>query len=271
MTPKYLALGPGGMGYFALLGCLRNLDLSKVLEVSGASAGAIVGMFISMDKTVPEILNMTLALNMKELSRLNMMSITKGFGLISKDPIRRKMVEMCGSDPSFKELSKKLYVSAYCLEKAETVYFSKDTDPDMKVIDAVCMSMAVPILIEATRHEGNLYIDGGMVETVPMLPFVDRKKEETLAIQMIVGGGPDEKVTTIFQYVSRLVRAIIKRIEYADTHKIYLGKLNIFNFNMSYDDKLKMFLATDPFRSRDVTVPVEKLTVVSVSTLENTT
>jgi hypothetical protein len=40
MEPRYVAIGPGAMGFYALLGSLRNVDLSRVEEMSGSSAGA---------------------------------------------------------------------------------------------------------------------------------------------------------------------------------------------------------------------------------------
>jgi NTE family protein len=266
---KYLAIGPGGMGFYAMLGAIRNLDLTQVVEVSGSSAGSIIATFVALDKTVPEIMNMTLALDMKELTRLNLKSFISGFGIIAKSPIRDKLVEMCGSDPTFREMKKKLFVSAYCLEKGNTQYFSVDTDPDMKVLDAVCMSIAVPFLIEASRYKGCLYVDGGIIETVPMIPFIDKEVENTVAIQVISGGGT-EKISTIFQFISKLVRTILRCIEYPNTHKVYLGGLNIFNFNLPFDNKLKMFLASKPCGRCKITVPVEKLAVESVSASEDT-
>ena len=267
---KYLAIGPGGMGYFAILGSLRNLDLSQVLEVSGSSAGSIIATLVALNKTVPEIMNMTLALDMKELTLLNLKSFISGFGIIAKGPIRAKLVEMCGSDPTFKEVvHKKLYISSYCLEKAYTRYFSSDTDPDMKVLDAVCMSIAVPFLIESSRYQGYLYIDGGIIETVPMIPFLDKEKENTIAVQ-ITSDSDSEKITTIFQFISKLIRTILRCIEYPNAHKVSLGTLNIFNFNLPFDNKLKMFLASNPCRRCKIVVPVKKLPVETISTPQDT-
>ena len=49
-----LVIGPGSMGFFAMLGVLQVLEdngkLSNVHEISGASAGSMIGLFLSIKK-----------------------------------------------------------------------------------------------------------------------------------------------------------------------------------------------------------------------------
>jgi predicted acylesterase/phospholipase RssA len=78
---------------------------------------------------------------------------------------------VCGCDPTFEELDMKIYVSAYCLNTSTTEYFSRDTHPKMKVIDAVCMSMAIPLIFACGKYQGRTYVDGGTQEQYPMVPI----------------------------------------------------------------------------------------------------
>ncbi len=76
----------------------------------------------------------------------------------------------------------KIYISAFCMHTSETVYFSKETHPDMNVIDAVCMSMAVPCIFACGKYEGQTYVDGGMKEEFPLTPFFVKKPHEVTSI-----------------------------------------------------------------------------------------
>ena len=41
--------------------------------------------------------------------------------------------------------------------RQKTEYFSKYTHPDMKVIDALCMSIAVPFIFSSYRYNNMVY------------------------------------------------------------------------------------------------------------------
>jgi predicted acylesterase/phospholipase RssA len=175
---KYLAIGPGAMGFYALLGALRDTDLSTVEEISGSSAGAILGLFLALGKSVFSILEMTLMLDFETLMQPDLTSLVTKYGLTSLEPVKSLLVKLCGCDPAFKDLPKKLHVACFCLDTGQTEYFSSDTVPDGRVVDFVAMSIAVPFLFECVRYRGKVYVDGGMIESVPMNPFLGHRKEE---------------------------------------------------------------------------------------------
>ena len=86
-----------------------------------------------------EIFKLTMSIDVTKLMKIKITSFYNNFGFVDMEPIRKKLVEMCKCDPTFKDIDMKIYISAFCLNTSETVYFSKDTHPDMKVIDAVCV------------------------------------------------------------------------------------------------------------------------------------
>ena len=141
---KYLILGPASMGIFTLIGSLkaRESDLADVKEISGSSAGAILALFLALGMSIDEILDTSLSLDIPSFVKIRIGSFFNKFGFVDMGPIRKKLVEICGRDPTFSQLDMKIYVSAFCMNTSETVYFSRDTHPHMKVIDAVCMSLS---------------------------------------------------------------------------------------------------------------------------------
>ena len=244
---KYLVLGPTSMGIYSLIGSLKALEskLIDVKEISGSSAGSILALLLALGMSVDEILEVSLSLNIPDFVKLRIGSFFNKFGFVDLGPIREKLVEVCGCDPTFDELEMKIYVSAYCLNSSSTEYFSKDTHPDMKVIDAVCMSMAIPLIFACGKYEGKTYIDGGTQEQYPMTPFLGKKPHEVTCIKLKMDRVYQEEINNPRQFVESLIRSTLtNRVEYSEYTKmieINVADTNIFDFNMPYEDKVKLY------------------------------
>ena len=230
-----------------MIGTLKALEskLVDVKEISGSSAGSILALFLALGMSVDEIFDIALTLNIPEFVKLRIGSFFNKFGFVDLGPIRDKLVDICGCDPTFEELDMKIYVSAYCLNSSTTEYFSRDTHPTMKVIDAVCMSMAIPLIFACGKFEGKTYIDGGTQEQYPMVPFLGKKPHEITCIKLKMDRVYQEEINNPRQFVESLIRSTItNRIEYSENTnfiEIHVGDTNIFDFNMSYEDKIRLY------------------------------
>ena len=235
------------MGIYSLIGALkaRESSLVDVKEISGSSAGSIIALFLAVGMSVDEILKISLSLDVSQLMKIRITSFYSKFGFVDISPIRKKLVEICGHDPTFNELDMKIYISAFCLNTSETVYFSKDTHPDMKVIDAVCMSMAVPFIFACGKYKGETYVDGGMKEEYPLTPFFDKKPHEITCIKIKMNKVYQEDIQTPKEFVQSLVRsALSNRVEYdrpIEIVEINVGDADVFDFSMTYEEKLRLY------------------------------
>ena len=235
------------MGIFALIGGLkaRESELVDVQEISGSSAGSILALFLAVGMSVDEILNTAVSINISNFFKIKLGSFFTKFGFVDINPIRKKLVDICGSDPTFSDIDMKIYISAFCLNSSETVYFSKDTHPDMKVIDAVCMSMAVPFIFSCGTYMDKTYIDGGMKEEYPLTPFLNKKPHEVTCLKIRTNQIYQEDINTPKDFVETLVRSALANRERYNTPieelEINIGDTNIFDFNMSYEEKIKLF------------------------------
>ena len=244
---KYLVLGPASMGIFALIGGLkaRESQLVDVQEISGSSAGSILALFLAAGMSVDEILETATSINLSNFFKIKLGSFFTKFGFVDVHPIRKKLVDICGSDPTFSDLEMKIYISAFCLNTSETVYFSKDTHPEMKVIDAVCMSMAVPFIFSCGTYMDKTYVDGGMKEEYPLTPFLDKKPHEITCMKVRINQIYQEDINTPRQFVETLVRSALSNREKHDKPveelEINIGDTNIFDFSMSYEEKIRLF------------------------------
>ena len=241
----YLVVGSGGMSFFSFLGSVAYVGIDDIEEVSGCSAGAILGLFICTGKTVEEILDFCFETDMKELASINMTSLITNFGLISHEPIKKVFRNFCGN-PTFKDLKKKLHVTSFCVNRSETEYFSVDSHPDMFVIDAVCMSMTVPFLFETIKHNTCTYIDGATRESIPVMAFMDKDPEKVLIIKKEENKVHTPEIKNIKQFIQSIVHIVTRGSEFhktsSKTVSIDTGDMNVFDFSMGFEDKMKLYV-----------------------------
>jgi predicted acylesterase/phospholipase RssA len=246
---EYLVLGPASMGIFAILGCLTKYegDLKNIKEISGSSAGAILAVALAMGIPLHDVLDRLLHLDIANLTKFKLKCFIRTYGLIDMGPIRDTLVACYGSDPTFIELPKKVYIAAYCLNRSRTEYFSMDTHPDMKVIDAVCMSMAIPLVFSSVEYRGTIYMDGCTKELLPTTPFLDKKADKIMCIKLKSKEAYVEKITNLKQFMRAMLSSVL---QVPDTNTLKLGlvkeidtaHIDIYKFTMSHEDKLRMFI-----------------------------
>ena len=255
---KYLVLGPGSTGLFAMLGCMQMLhDTNKldIKEISGASSGAILALlYIISSGNIKFILNESLDADIESNTKVNINTLFKKYGFIDTCGIRDKIGTMCfksmgNKDPTFKELYEKfpikLHISSYCLEDGKTDYFSYDTHPNLKILDAICGSIAVPFLFCAHQINDKTYVDGGLAESIPLLHFLSKPGDDVCAIKIISKETCVDKITDIKAFTQQLIYSMLKyRITYDNTKiiKIDLRDFDIFDFKITDKQKIELFV-----------------------------
>jgi predicted acylesterase/phospholipase RssA len=115
----------------------------------------------------------------------------------------------------------------------------------MKVIDAVCMSIAIPLIFSCGKYEGKTYVDGGTQEQYPMVPFLGKKPHEVTCMKLRMDRVYQEEINNPRQFVESLIRSTLNNRSTYDGKmnmiEINVGDTNIFDFNMSYEDKIRLY------------------------------
>ncbi|MGZ4635633.1 patatin-like phospholipase family protein [Oryzihumus sp.] len=171
-SPVAFVLGGGGV-----LGAAQAGSLLALLEhgitpdlVVGTSVGALNGAFLSADPTVEGISRLTEVwqgitssdvLGGSMLHRVATLA-RHGTHLHSNAPLRA-MVERHLPGARIEELAVPFQCVAACIETAEAHWF--DHGP---LADAVLASSAVPGLLPPVRVDDRHFIDGGIVQSVPV-------------------------------------------------------------------------------------------------------
>jgi hypothetical protein len=254
---KYLAIGPGAMGYFSFLGAMTRLKqagrLDELEEISGASAGALLAFVFALTKgDTTKVLDFTLTVPIKKMMKPNIKSLLKEWGLISNSKLHAVFSDMVEKFTgkravTFKELYEwypiKIHVASYCVNTNKTVYFSVDTIPNMNVVDAVCASVAIPFIISSAKlNDGWHYIDGATAETIPCAPFLARSRDDVLVIAF--GWANLPVIKDIKSYAMALITTQMRSRATYDFPILNLnsGDLDIYDFSLGQEQKLKLFM-----------------------------
>mgnify|MGYP003670653306 CR=1 FL=1 len=245
---KYLIIGSGGMGVYAYLGYLKTIEdtLDSFEEFSGASCGSVLAVMLSIGFKPDDILEKLLSIDNRTVSKINVKSLFKNYGFISHEPIKEVLKQILECDPTFSDLKRNVHISAFCLNLNKTVYFSKESHPTMSVIDAICMSISVPVLFSAFQYKDMLYVDGATQEMYPFVPFLDKDPTTVLRLSLSPDSSGEQRIDNVIDFTRAMVSTFMSsridpNIEFNHVD-IPIGSVNIYDLNMSHDDTIKLYL-----------------------------
>jgi len=160
-----IALGGGGTRGFAHLGVLKALEEKgiKIDIVSGTSAGSIVGSLIAAGKTSEEIFKL-----MKENELTDFAKIKLPInGFMSLENMGKKLGKMLPGE-NFNDLKLPLHIAVTNMLTGKIEYISKGN-----IVKAVQASSSIPIIFSPVEINGKIYVDGGLLDNIPVKPLED--------------------------------------------------------------------------------------------------
>jgi len=159
-----IALGGGGSRGFAHIGVLKALEEEGIKPdiISGTSAGAIVGCLVADGKTPKEIMTIMGEIELADVAKIGLPK--KGFA--SLDNLRKKLSKNLKAS-EFCELEKPLYLGLSNLLTGEIDYISEGN-----LAKTVQGSASIPIIFSPVEIDGQVYIDGGLLDNVPVKPLI---------------------------------------------------------------------------------------------------
>lgn len=194
-----------GIAYGGALSKLQEQEiLPEIKRIGGTSAGAIQAMLLALGYSPAEITSITYQTNIKQFADGRFIFIGgfsrmfNQFGWYRGEKFEKwlgRLVEQKtgNKDLTFAQLHKMagqngirdLYVTGTNLTKQQTEILSYETYPEMKVRDAVRISMSIPLFFRAVAidSEGkivpvkknmppaNIMVDGGIVANFPIKIF----------------------------------------------------------------------------------------------------
>lgn len=178
-----LALGSGAAYGLAHIGVIKVLEKENIQidMIAGSSMGALVGALWASGLNSSEIQGILMEYNNKRLKAYGLlvdlcfhkMSLAKG------NKIRRFLEKHIGNK-TFQEVRLPLRVVACNLTKRQEVIFSSG-----RIVDAVMASIAIPAVFAPKIINGDLIIDGGMIEPVAVGTLVKMGINKIIAVNVL--------------------------------------------------------------------------------------
>ena len=127
---KYLAIGPGAMGFFVFMGALYKLQetgkLDDLEEISGSSAGSLLGfLYLLTKRDLIKTFDFALDAPIKQSMKPSIKTLFKDYGLVPISRVRKILSDSCLKftnkiDITFQELYE--YMKILILWEYHTVF-----------------------------------------------------------------------------------------------------------------------------------------------------
>lgn len=173
-----LVLGSGGARGYAHIGAIEEIVKRgyKIEAVSGSSMGALVGGLYACGK-LNEYKEWVLTLDFLDVIKLLDISFAPS-GLIKGDKVFEKLESIIG-DTLIEELKIPYTAVATELLTQKEVWFQKG-----KLIDAIRASIAIPTFFTPHKLDKRVYVDGGIVNPLPIAPIMSQISDITIAVNL---------------------------------------------------------------------------------------
>jgi len=182
---EHLVLSGAGHGIFSYIAAfdilIKNNIINKknIKTIYGTSAGAIVGTLLLLDIELDVIIDYFVERPWNELFVFdtNVINIVNNYGMWYNEILTKTLQPLFSMrdislDITMVEFYEKTNVEIYFyateLKSFEEIVFSYKTTPDIKLLDAIYMTCAIPFLFKPMIYNNKYYIDGGFANQYPI-------------------------------------------------------------------------------------------------------
>ena len=236
---KNLVFEGGGVKGAAYAGVIEVLEPAAILPqikcVAGTSAGAINATLVSLNYNADETVQMMMDTDFSKFedgSDLGgpirfiedygwfkgdyFLNLMKGYICKKTGSEETTFAELLNPPKPVEPAFKELYVFGTDVSQQRWQEFSHRTTPDMKIADAVRISMSIPFFFEARSYKGDVYCDGGVLYNYP-IDFFDPTKDgyrtptqETLGFHFYnPGGAAPPPINDVWRFTGGVMDAIL--------------------------------------------------------------
>jgi NTE family protein len=191
-----LVLGGGGVKGMAHAGAWRALCEAgiEVSEVIGTSIGGLVGACIGAGQTYQELTEAALALKKTDIVLLNRWSILlngiRQTSVFQAEPLRNYIASLLPVE-RFDQLNLPVSMNAVDLETGDEHWFGAGARDDIGLVDAIYASCALPLFYPPAEIGDRYFVDGGVVDAMPITRAAERGAELIIAIDAGSGKSRD--------------------------------------------------------------------------------
>ncbi len=263
-----ICLSGGGIKGFSFIGALdylqnkSHIDIGKITNWVGTSAGSIMSYLFTLGYSIHDIGDFILDFNFQALeSDISIDGLLESHGLnngikiivLMSNFLKEKYnLEDINFIDHYKLTGKKLTIIGTNFSKACETVFNYETYPSMSVITAIRISCSIPVIFEPVLFDGDYYIDGGLINNFPLKHC---NPDTTLGIY--IKNGCCNNLTNVIGLIHGCIGILSDAISLKDSK---LGNYKIIqidnfvqefiNFELNRDKKLKIIKLGQTFAQK---------------------
>lgn len=259
-----LILSGGGIKGFGMLGSLQFLEHNNRLKgfnkIIGTSIGGIIGYLLVLGFQPTDIVIQCIQENyFQKIKKFNILRGIIGEGFLDFD-IFETILKDCSYKklekeelPTFKELYEynpiDLKMITYNYTKNEEEVLSKDTTPDLSILDAARMTSNIPFVFGHYKYKDNYYFDGFITSNFP-LHLINKEEDVPLGICCIRNRWKEDKELKTYKVIWNLFILPFFKIqtiqnkqytEYVDIINLSFEDVSFLDFRVSNKQILDMY------------------------------
>ncbi len=211
-----LVLGGGGMRGMAHVGVLKALHRLGIHydAVVGTSIGALVGALAAGGQPIERMEEIVSKLQKEDYFKLNFVKfLLKGVRASSvyRGDTFRERLDAILPRIGFADMRVPFFCNAVCLETGGLVFWGAPGCSDISLVDAVYSSCCLPGIFEPFERESYHYMDGGIVDPLPLRFARALRADLILAVDLTV-----KATFKTPNYKDRVVSTLYRSFEIAE-------------------------------------------------------
>lgn len=212
-----LALSGGATRGLAHIGALEVLEENNipVHMIAGTSMGSLVGGLYAAGRTPKFMRDLSESITLSEERKYIDITIPR-MGLIKGKKIEQLIHTLCGGR-QIEDLSIPYKAVACCIEDNSIVAFEKGN-----LTSAIRCSIAIPGVFEPVVYQGKTYVDGGVLDRIPVNEVREMGADYVIAVDVNSRGGTNATPKSIFDVLFTVFemmewQAMERKADNADT------------------------------------------------------
>jgi NTE family protein len=255
---KNIIFSGGGFKCWAYIGTIRalneNVPFDKIKKIIGVSCGSIFSLFYILQIEYSYILEFFLNFNIKKYIDIDIDSVIINQSVLEgkrfKSLIMDLMSVKVNPEITFSELYETLpilyTVLSFNVSDIKIEYFNKNNTPDIKVIDALMASCALPFLFPAYIINDKVYYDVGFCNNCPC-NLIDYEEQENNTIALDLSNYKVQEkynIMTLFYCMMDMLNKHYNKINKKITYKIvdHRFKAEFMNLRQSKDTIFNVYM-----------------------------
>ena len=230
-----------GVVYVGVLKFLEEMNILPSIEcIYGVSIGAIFTVLMTIGYTSSELEYLVTHINLGETllnGQMDLQNLFDKFGLLEPHKVMKLLHLLFDKKTGIPNITfaqhyakykKKIVINGSCISNYQCYYFSKDNYPDMPIIQAVRISISIPLLFEPCRFDDLLFVDGGVYDNYPIhIANREYPMDDILGMLIVMENPGKHAILDIETFITSCIRSIDIKFTYLpknlyDKHSIFI-------------------------------------------------